>query len=159
HLLAETYRRAFADRFLLGDPATTKATAAQLLDPAWLDKRAKDIRLDHATASTEGKAWTGAQVAAMSEGTATTHLSAVDADGNMVALTTTLNGLFGCGLYVPETGYFLNNEMDDFATAPGKPNLFGLVQGDANAVAPGKRMLSSMVPTIAWKGTEEVALG
>jgi gamma-glutamyltranspeptidase/glutathione hydrolase len=70
-----------------------------------------------------------------------------------------LNGLFGCGLYVPEAGFFLNNEMDDFATAPGKPNMFGLIQGEANAVAPGKRMLSSMMPTIAWKGTEALALG
>jgi gamma-glutamyltranspeptidase/glutathione hydrolase len=77
----------------------------------------------------------------------------------MVALTTTLNGLFGCGLYVPEVGIFLNNEMDDFTTAPGRPNYFGLIQGEANAVAPGKRMLSAMAPTIAWKGNEAVAVG
>ncbi len=168
HLLIEAYRRAFADRFLLGDPATSKATASQLLDPVWLDQRVKSIQKDHATPSTGVQAWAGeprrvAMLEKLEEGAAesteTTHLSVVDADGNMVSLTTTLNGLFGCGLYVPETGFFLNNEMDDFATAPGKPNLFGLIQGEANAVAPGKRMLSSMAPTIAWKGNEEVALG
>ena len=82
-----------------------------------------------------------------------------DADGNLVALTTTLNGLFGCGLLIPETGFFLNNEMDDFAAAPGKPNLFGLVQGEANAVRPGRRMLSSMTPTLGWRRSEAVALG
>ncbi len=91
----------------------------------------------------------------------TTHVSVVDGDGMAVAVTTTLNGLYGCGLWVPEVGIFLNNEMDDFATAPGKPNLFGLIQGDANAVGPGKRMLSSQSPTIAWRpdGSEVIALG
>jgi gamma-glutamyltranspeptidase/glutathione hydrolase len=166
HLLTEVYRRAFADRFLLGDPATTKATAVQLLDPLWLDQRAKGIQRERATPSAQVQAWSGeprraavTQRIERSEGTETTHLSVVDADGNLVALTTTLNGLFGCGLYVPEVGFFLNNEMDDFATAPGRPNLFGLIQGEANAVAPGKRMLSSMVPMIAWKGGEAIALG
>jgi gamma-glutamyltranspeptidase/glutathione hydrolase len=157
HLLIEAFRRAYADRFLLGDPSTTQATAAQLLAPAWLEKRAGGIRRDHATPSTEVGAWSPG--AGGGESTETTHLSVIDAAGNLVALTTTLNGLFGCGLYVPEAGFFLNNEMDDFATAPGKPNMFGLIQGEANAVAPGKRMLSSMMPTIAWKGTEALALG
>ena len=87
------------------------------------------------------------------------HLSVIDRDGNVVALTTTLNGLFGCGLWVPEAGFFLNNEMDDFATAPGRPNHFGLVQGPANEVEPGRRMLSSMSPTIARRGEEVIALG
>jgi gamma-glutamyltranspeptidase/glutathione hydrolase len=160
HLLAEAFRRSFADRFLLGDPATTRATAAQLLAPAWIEKRAGDIRRDRATPSSEVGTWTDPGASgATGESTETTHLSVIDAEGNLVALTTTLNGLFGCGLYVPEAGFFLNNEMDDFATAPGKPNMFGLVQGEANAVAPGKRMLSSMMPTIAWKGTEALALG
>jgi len=157
HLLAEAFRRSFADRFLLGDPATTRATAAQLLAPAWLDARAGSIRKDRATPSDQVGAWT--KQSGGTESTETTHLSVIDAQGNLVALTTTLNGLFGCGLYVPAAGFFLNNEMDDFATAPGKPNMFGLVQGEANAVAPGKRMLSSMMPTIAWKGTEALALG
>ena len=156
HFLAEAFRRAYADRFLLADPSTTKAGAAQLLDPVWLEQRAAGIAPRRATPSTEVRPWPGDEKA---EATETTHLSTVDADGNLVALTTTLNGLFGCGLYVPEAGFFLNNEMDDFATAPGRPNLFVLIQGEANAVAPGKRMLSSMTPTIAWKGEEAVALG
>jgi gamma-glutamyltranspeptidase/glutathione hydrolase len=160
HLLAEAFRRAYADRFLLGDPSTAKATAAQLLDPAWIGRRARDIRRDRATASARVQPWPGKEGAAIPAGSGeTTHLSVVDADGTLVALTTTLNGLFGCGLYVPEAGFFLNNEMDDFAAAPGRPNMFGLVQGEANAVSPGKRMLSSMAPTIAWKGKEAVALG
>ena len=74
-------------------------------------------------------------------------------------MTTTLNGRFGCGLVVRGAGFFLNNEMDDFAIAPGRPNLYGLVQGEANAVGPGKRMLSSMAPTIAWRGDEVIVLG
>ena len=77
----------------------------------------------------------------------------------MVALTTTLNGSFGSGLLVPEVGFLLNNEMDDFAAAPGRPNLYGLVQGKENAVAAGRRMLSSMTPTIAWQEDETIAIG
>jgi gamma-glutamyltranspeptidase/glutathione hydrolase len=158
HFLTEAFRRAYADRFLLADPSTTRADAAQLLDPAWLEQRAAGIAPRRATPSAEIHPWPGTRDA-KAEPAETTHLSTADADGNLVALTTTLNGLFGCGLYVPEAGFFLNNEMDDFATAPGRPNLFGLIQGEANAVAPGKRMLSSMAPTIAWKGEEAVALG
>ena len=86
-------------------------------------------------------------------------MAVADAAGNLVALTTTLNDTFGCRLLVPEVGFFLNNEMDDFAAAPGRPNLYGLVQGEANAVRPGHRMLSSMSPTLAWRGSEAVALG
>lgn len=167
HLLAETLRRSFADRFLLADPATTQATEAQLLASDWLDRRAREIDPKRAVPSTQVKPWqpemdadaaatAGAGAAVSDE---TTHLSVVDRDGNLVALTTTLNGLFGCGLWVPGAGFFLNNEMDDFAAAPGRPNLFGLIQGEANAVAPGKRMLSSMSPVIAWKGKEAYALG
>lgn len=160
HLLAEVLRRSFADRFLLSDPGTTRATEAQLLAPEWLARRTADIDPRHATPSARVEPWPGAARTEMpAAGGETTHLSVVDRDGNLVALTTTLNGLFGCGLWVPEAGFFLNNEMDDFATAPGKPNLFGLIQGEANAVAPGKRMLSSMSPVIAWKGKEAYALG
>jgi gamma-glutamyltranspeptidase/glutathione hydrolase len=83
----------------------------------------------------------------------------VDGEGNAVSLTTTLNGSFGCGVLVPELGILLNNEMDDFATAPGQPNLYGLIQGEANAVGPGKRMLSSMTPTVAWRGSDVLVLG
>jgi gamma-glutamyltranspeptidase/glutathione hydrolase len=157
HLLAEAFRRAFADRFLLGDPAATRATEAQLLAPDWIARRAARIDPRHATPSTRIQPWPDAGAAA--GGTETTHLSVVDRDGNLVALTTTLNELFGCGLWVPGAGFFLNDEMDDFTAAPGQPNLFGLVQGEANAVAPGRRMLSSMTPVIAWKGDEAYALG
>lgn len=157
HFLAETFRRVYADRFLLGDPATTKVAAAQLLDPVWLEQRTAGIAPRRATPSAEVKPWPGNDTPP-EPGSETTHLSVVDGDGNVVALTTTLNDLFGCAVFVPEIG-FLNNEMDDFSTAPGRPNLFGLVQGEANVVAPGKRMLSSMTPTIAWKGDELVAIG
>ena len=83
----------------------------------------------------------------------------MDGDGNAVSITTTLNGRFGCGLLVPGAGFLLNNEMDDFATAPGRPNLYGLIQGEANSVGPGKRMLSSMTPTIAWRGQQVIVIG
>ncbi len=156
HLLVEVWRRAFADRVQLGDPESTWATANDLLDPDWLDLRAKSINADRATASETVGSW---QPAVAGEPSETTHLSVVDADGNAVSMTTTLNGSFGCGLLVPEAGYLLNNEMDDFAAAPGKPNYYGLIQGEANAVGPGKRMLSSMSPTIAWRDGEIVVLG
>lgn len=155
HLLAEAWRRAFADRFLLGDPATTLAGPAQLVAAAWLDVRAGGIDRERATPSTKVHPWSHATP----ESTETTHLSVVDGEGNGVAVTTTLNGSFGSGVLVPELQILLNNEMDDFATAPGRPNLYGLVQGEANAVGPGKRMLSSMTPTVAWRGSEVLALG
>jgi gamma-glutamyltranspeptidase/glutathione hydrolase len=157
HLLAEAFRHAYADRFLLADPATTAATEKQLLDPAWLAKRAAGIDRARASASTQIQPFPG--TGSGKESGDTTHLSVVDKDGNLVALTTTINDLFGGGLWVPGAGFFLNNEMDDFATAPGRPNLFGLIQGEANAVAPGKRPLSSMTPVIAWKGREALVLG
>ena len=154
HLLAEAWKRAFADRTLLGDPETTRATAAQLLSPRWLAERARSIGR-RASPSAALRPWPEGRA----EPAETTHLSVLDGEGNAVALTTTLNGAFGCGLFVAEAGFFLNNEMDDFTTAPGQPNLFGLIQGEANAVAPGKRMLSSMSPTVAWRGTEVIVLG
>ncbi len=156
HLLVESWRRAYADRILLGDPGTTRAGAAQLLAPAWLDRRAREISPRRATPSDRIRPW---PAGAGHESDDTTHLSVVDGEGNAVSLTTTLNGLFGCGVLVPGLGYLLNNEMDDFAAAPGQPNQFGLVQGEANAVGPGKRMLSSMSPTIAWRDGEVLALG
>ena len=160
HLLTEAFRRAFADRFLLGDPSTTQATAraAPRSRPGSTPARPGSTRPRHPFGGGRSTCAAGTRRTAP-EPTQTTHLSAIDAEGNLVALTTTLNGLFGCGLYVPEAGFFLNNEMDDFTAAPGRPNLFGLMQGEANAVAPGKRMLSSMTPTIAWRGAEAVALG
>jgi len=156
HLLAEALRRAFADRFLLGDPATSLANASQLLSGDLLDARARQIRIRRATPSKKIRAWTGPPPTEAAE---TTHLSVVDADGNGVGITTTLNGWFGCGLLVEGVGFVLNNEMDDFAAAPGRPNNYGLVQGEANAVGPGKRMLSSMSPMVAWRGGEVLVLG
>ena len=154
HLLAEVLRRAYADRYLLGDPATALAGPAQLLSAAWIDRRAAAIDRGKASPSGTVEPWSSA-----AESTQTTHLSVIDAEGGAVALTTTLNNSFGCGVLVPEVGFILNNEMDDFAAAPGKPNYFGLVQGEANAVRAGKRMLSSMTPTLLWRGREIVALG
>jgi gamma-glutamyltranspeptidase/glutathione hydrolase len=156
HLLVETWRRAFADRFLLGDPATALAGPAQLLDPGWLDRRATEIDGMRATASETVRPWHAPRA---HESRETTHLSVVDGAGDAASLTTTLNGSFGCGLLVPEIGILLNNEMDDFAAAPGLSNLYGLVQGEANAVGPGKRMLSSMTPTVAWRAGEVLVLG
>jgi len=156
HLFAEGCRRAYADRFLLGDPRTTRATSGQLLDDTWLARRARSIDADRATPSMQVRSWPGD---GRGESPETTHLSVADVDGNVVSLTTTLNGSFGCGLTVPGLGFLLNNEMDDFAAAPGRPNQFGLIQGEANAVGAGKRMLSSMAPTVAWTGDVTVALG
>jgi gamma-glutamyltranspeptidase/glutathione hydrolase len=156
HLLIEAWRRAYADRVLLGDPRTSDASAAQLLAGEWLDLRAGRIRLAKATPSDRVRTWSRDFE---EESPETTHLSVMDSDGNAVAITTTLNGTFGCGLLVPGAGFLLNNEMDDFATAPGQPNFYGLMQGEANSVGPGKRMLSSMTPTIAWRGKEVIVIG
>jgi gamma-glutamyltranspeptidase/glutathione hydrolase len=156
HLLAEVWRRAYADRVLLGDPRTSQASAVQLLDGAWLGFRAERIRLARATPSERVRKWSRDLEPESEE---TTHLSVLDGDGNAVSLTTTLNGSFGCGLLVPGAGFLLNNEMDDLATAPGQPNYYGLIQGEANSVGPGKRMLSSMAPTIAWRGKQVIVIG
>ncbi len=156
HLLVETWRRAFADRYLLGDPESSLANPEDLLDPAWIERRAEAISTQSATSSAEVGPWPEGTPLEHPE---TTHISVVDGKGNVVSLTTTLNGAFGCGLLVPEVGILLNNEMDDFAAAPGQPNMFGLIQGEANAVAPGHRMLSSMSPTVAWRDGEVIALG
>jgi gamma-glutamyltranspeptidase/glutathione hydrolase len=156
HLLIEALRRAFADRYRLGDPATTGATAVDLLARPWLDRRAAEIDPRRATASVQVQPY---PAAAPREPDHTTQVTVADGDGNLVALTTTLNDFYGCRLWVPGAGYFLNNEMDDFTVAAGRPNLFGLIQGEENAVGPGKRMLSSMSPTIAWHDEEAIALG
>ena len=156
HLLTEVLRRSFADRFLMGDPSTTAMDASALLDMAWLQWRRSTIEPDRATPSSEVVSLPDEP---LRESPETTHLSVIDDAGNLVSMTLTLNGLFGCKVLVPELGYFLNNEMDDFASAPGQPNTYGLIQGEANAIAPGKRMLSSMSPTIAWTETHSLALG
>jgi gamma-glutamyltranspeptidase/glutathione hydrolase len=142
HLLAEAFRRAFVDRNTrLGDPAFVSVPLPQLVSKPYAAWRAATI--DPARASP-----TPAFEPAPASGTHTTSYSVVDEQGNAVAVTVTLNSSYGSGVYVPEGGFFLNNEMDDFATAPGRPNQFGLVEGDRNTIAPGKRMLSSMAPTI-----------
>jgi gamma-glutamyltranspeptidase/glutathione hydrolase len=156
HLMAETWRRIFADRAHLGDPGSTKVRPRELMASERISELAAGIDPAQVTNSTLVRGW---PEATPREPDDTVHLSVIDRDGNIVALTTTLNGLFGCGLWVEGAGFFLNNEMDDFATAPGRPNHFGLVQGTANEVAPGRRMLSSMSPTIARRGKEAVALG
>jgi gamma-glutamyltranspeptidase/glutathione hydrolase len=156
HLLAEVWRRAFADRFLLGDPRTSQASAVELLDRRWLDFRVNRIRLAKATPSGRVRKWSSELAAESSD---TTHISVMDGNGNAVSMTTTINRSFGCGLLVPGAGFILNDEMDDFATAPGVPNVFGLLQGEANAVGPGKRMLSSMTPTILWRGNQVIVIG
>ena len=141
HLLAESYRRAFMDRnSKLGDPAFVKNPLHQLTSKTYAKVLAAQIDLNHAskTPAFETRA----------EGTQTTHYSVVDAMGDAVATTTTLNGGYGSGVWVRGGGFFMNNEMDDFAAQPGTPNMFGLVQGEANAIRPGKRMLSAMDPTI-----------
>jgi gamma-glutamyltranspeptidase/glutathione hydrolase len=165
HLLAETFRGAYADRFRMGDPAVTEVTAADVTSDEWIGRRVVSIDPGHVLASLDTPAFPGPPPAPGNpprESMDTTHLSVVDSHGGAAALTTTLNGLFGCKVWVPGLG-FLNNEMDDFATAPGRPNMFGLVQGEANAVRRGRRMLSSMSPTIAWQsgphGTEVLAAG
>ena len=158
HLLSEILRRSFADRYLMGDPGATEVTAEQLLAPSWLAVRRGGLDTRRATPSSTVAQWEPGAVRPK-ESLQTTHLSVADSAGNLVSLTTTLNGSFGSGLLVPGAGYILNNQMDDFTANPGRPNLYGLVQGEANTVAPGKRMLSSMSPTILWRGAEAVALG
>src|SRR5678816_790439 len=142
HILGSAYQRAFVDRNeKLADPAFVPVPMKQLTDKEYANRLRATIGRDRATP-------TQSVSRAMREGNETTHYSVADAKGNAVATTTTLNALYGSGVYVRGAGFFLNDEMDDFAAAPGKPNMFGLVQGEANAIQPGKRMLSAMSPSI-----------
>ncbi|HET7583880.1 MAG TPA: gamma-glutamyltransferase [Gemmatimonadaceae bacterium] len=142
HLYAEAFRRAFVDRnTLLGDPAFVHVPVEHLVSRAYADSLRATIDVHAASRSP-------VFTASAREGMQTTSYSVVDAQGNAVATTTTINSLFGSGVWVRGAGFFLNNEMDDFTSRPGVPNQFGLVQGEANAIAPGKRMLSAMAPTI-----------
>ncbi|MEM6286234.1 MAG: gamma-glutamyltransferase [Bacteroidota bacterium] len=144
HLMGEAMRRAFADRAeYLGDPDFSDIPTSELIDEAYTRRRMADF--DPARADSSVRLGAGQPRA---ESAQTTHYSVVDDDGMAVSVTTTLNGGFGSLVVVEGAGFFLNNEMDDFTSAPGEPNMFGLVQGEANAIAPGKRMLSSMTPTI-----------
>lgn len=148
HLFAEVMRRAFRDRAEFpGDPAFVKVPVRGLLDPAYLRTRMADFNPETATPS-EGLA---AGSPAGGESTETTHFSVADSEGNVVSCTYTLNGLFGSGVTVPGIGVLLNNEMDDFTSKIGAKNLYGLIQGSANAIAPHKRPLSSMAPTVVLK--------
>jgi gamma-glutamyltranspeptidase/glutathione hydrolase len=147
HYVAEVMRRFYADRSELGDPDFARISMARLLDPAYLRERRSSIDAAHATPSAKIRPLTQAV-----EGTETTHYSVADEEGNAVAVTYTLNDGYGSGVTVPGLGFLLNDEMDDFASKPGSPNMFGLVQGERNAIAPGKRPLSSMTPTIVTRG-------
>ncbi len=148
HYVAEVMRRYYADRSeFLGDPDFYRVPVRGLLDPAYIRSRAASIDPNHATPSDQ----LGSGHPPAPESTETTHFNVVDAQGNAVAVTYTLNGGFGSGVTVPGLGFLLNNEMDDFAAKPGEPNMFGLVQGESNAIAPRKRPLSSMTPTIVTR--------
>ncbi|XHX77566.1 MAG: gamma-glutamyltransferase [Stenomitos frigidus ULC029] len=150
HLLVEAMRIAYADRAVyLGDPDFVKVPVAALISPAYAKQRRQDIDLQRARPSSQVQAAQPETLKRLSkESNDTSHLSVVDSAGNAVSLTFTVNLGFGASVVVPGTGIILNNEMDDFAIAPGVPNAFGLVGGDANAIAPGKTPLSSMTPTI-----------
>ncbi len=156
HLVAEALRRAWADRNeFVGDPDCVRMPLASLLSPGRLAALGASIPLDRATPSSAIRG--GAEAP---EGQQTTHFSVATADGEAVALTYTLNDSFGAADVVPGTGVLLNNEMDDFATAPGRPNLFGLVQGAVNAVRPGARPVSSMTPAVVLEeGRPRFVLG
>ncbi|MFN2431884.1 MAG: gamma-glutamyltransferase [Gemmatimonadota bacterium] len=150
HVLAEAMRRAYADRNrFLGDPAFVEMPLATLLSKDYAGELAASIDTTAATPSAEVLA--GALFGTPHESLQTTHYSIVDSAGYAVATTTTLNGGFGSGVVVEGAGFFLNNEMDDFTVKPGVPNAYGLVQGEANAIEPGKRMLSAMTPTLVTK--------
>jgi gamma-glutamyltranspeptidase/glutathione hydrolase len=147
-LMIEAERRAYADRAeFLGDPDFVKVPVKQLTSKAYLEERMKDYDPNKAGSSKQTKPGTV-------ESKETTHLSVMDAQGNAVSITTTLNGGYGSKVVVGGAGFFLNNEMDDFSVKPGVPNMYGLVGAEANAIAPGKRMLSSMTPTIVLKNNK-----
>lgn len=154
HLFAAVMKRAYRDRAeYMGDPAFVQVPVKPLLDPAYVRQRMADFSPDHATPSTEIEPGLGAFTPQPPphESTETTQFSVVDAAGNAVSNTYTLNGNYGSGVTIPGTGILMNNEMDDFTSKLGAPNKFGLIQGEANVIAPGKRPLSSMTPTLVFK--------
>lgn len=147
-IMIEAERRAFADRAeFMGDPDFIDDKTSMLISDKYLKNRWKSYNKNLATPSSE----VGKIIPQPKESTETTHISIIDKDGNAVAVTTTLNGLYGSKVVVSKAGFFLNNEMDDFSIKPGVPNMFGAVGGEANSIKPGKRMLSSMTPTIVLK--------
>ena len=168
HWIVEAFRRAYMDRnAYLGDPAFVHMPIAALTSPAYAEAWRRGIVPDRATPSATLERPAGFLPPPPTEGSVpiekpeTTHYSIVDSEGNAVAVTTTLNGAFGSKETVPKLGFLLNDEMDDFTSKPGVPNMFGLIQGPANAIAPGKRPLSSMTPTLvlARDGTVRMVLG
>ncbi|WP_291787823.1 gamma-glutamyltransferase [Cecembia sp.] len=147
-VLTEAERRAFADRnYYLGDPDFVEIPTEVLTNKSYLSQRISDFNPEKATLSSE----ISQGVIQFIESDETTHYSIVDQFGNAAAITTTLNGAYGSKLYSDELGFFLNNEMDDFSAKAGVPNMFGLIGAEANSIAPGKRMLSSMTPTLVEK--------
>lgn len=148
HLLVEAERRTYADRAeYLGDPDFFNVPVARLTDVEYVRDRMKDFSPDKATPSREVRSGKIDRPGSRE----TTHLSIVDKYGNAVAVTTTLNDSYGSRVIVAGSGFFLNDEMDDFSIKPGVPNMYGVIGGDANRIEPGKRMLSSMTPTIVEK--------
>jgi gamma-glutamyltranspeptidase/glutathione hydrolase len=155
HLMVEAMRRAYADRnATLGDPAFVTNPVARLISPAYAARMRAGIDPDRATPSAQVRP--DPTLIPQEERPETTHISVLDRAGNAVALTYTINGYFGAGVIAPGTGFFMNDEMDDFTVKVGVPNLFGLVQGTPNAIAPGKRPLSSMTPTVVLRGGKPV---
>jgi gamma-glutamyltranspeptidase/glutathione hydrolase len=158
HLIVEAYRRAYMDRTdFLGDPDYVKIPVDQLIDKKYAAAFRTSITADQATPSKDLKRPAGflppppTMADVRHESTQTTHYSVVDAEGNAVAVTTTLNNNFGSAVTATGLGFLLNDEMDDFASKLGVPNMYGLIQGPANTIAPGKRPLSAMTPTIVLK--------
>ena len=150
-VITEAERRAYADRsFYLGDPDFVEIPVEELISNEYLDGRMDNFSFDKATSSDS----LSYGMIPGYESTETTHYSIVDKFGNAIAVTTTLNGHYGSKLYSNELGFFFNNEMDDFSSKPGEPNMFGLIGGKANAIEPQKRMLSSMTPTLIEKNGE-----
>ncbi|MBP1841647.1 gamma-glutamyltransferase [Formosa algae] len=147
-VFTEASRRAYADRnYYLGDPDFVDIPYDMLLNDTYLKERMSDFSFEKATLSSD----VSHGDVAIYESMETTHYSIVDQDGNAVSATTTLNGGYGSKLYIDDLGFFMNNEMDDFSSKPGVPNMFGLIGAEANSIAPEKRMLSSMTPTIVEK--------
>ena len=147
-ILVEAEKRSFADRaYFLGDPDFVDIPKDQIVDADYLLERMSDFSFDSPTPSSE-ISYGEIEILESDE---TTHYSIVDQFGNAIAVTTTLNGTYGSQLYCSELGFFLNNEMDDFSSKPGTPNMYGLIGGSANKIEPQKRMLSSMTPTIVEK--------
>jgi len=154
HYLIEIQRRTFADRAVyFGDPDYVTIPMNKLLSPLTLEEKFKRIT-PHATPSDSIRPATRGAI----ESFETTHFSIIDRYGNAIAVTTTLNGNYGSGVVVKGAGFLLNNEMNDFTVAPGKPNQFGMIGGEPNIIAPGKRMLSNMTPTIVMDGRKILAV-